>query len=132
MPISCLLVAAGFGAGLTVPPMTAALLGTVEANRVGIASGVLNASRQVGGVLGVALFGALVSVSPSFVEGMRISLAVAGGGLFVGCALALLFVERQAASAARGHTHWDPKMVKRGAGGAQESATPDAGEKGKR
>ncbi len=100
--IFCLLLAVGFGAGLVVPPMTAALLGTVGADRVGIALGVLNASRQVGGVIGVALFGSLVAASPAFVEGMRLSLAVAGGGLLLGCALALLCVGRHSPEAGAG------------------------------
>ena len=47
----------GGGIGLIVPAMTSALLGTVDKSRSGIASGVLNASRQAGSVVGVALFG---------------------------------------------------------------------------
>jgi MFS transporter, DHA2 family, methylenomycin A resistance protein len=47
----------GGGIGLTVPAMTSALLGTVDKSRSGVASGVLNASRQAGSVVGVALFG---------------------------------------------------------------------------
>ncbi|HTI14644.1 MAG TPA: MFS transporter [Dictyobacter sp.] len=68
----------GFGMGLTVPSMTSALLGTVSRHHSGVASGVLNASRQVGGVLGVALFGALVQVNGSFVRGLHISAIIAG------------------------------------------------------
>ena len=47
----------GAGIGLVVPAMTSALLGTVDKSQSGIASGVLNASRQAGSVVGVALFG---------------------------------------------------------------------------
>ena len=50
-------ILAGVGIALTVPSvMTAALLGA-SPGRAGIASGVLNAARQVGGAIGVALFG---------------------------------------------------------------------------
>src|SRR6185437_14594199 len=45
----------GAGLGLLVPPLTSALLGSVEKSRSGIAAGVLNATRQTGSVLGVAL-----------------------------------------------------------------------------
>ena len=47
------------GIGITVPLMTAALLGSVPQPKSGVASGVLNAVRQAGGAIGVALFGSL-------------------------------------------------------------------------
>lgn len=50
-----------FGMGLAVPAMTNAILASVERNRAGTASAVLNAARQAGGTVGVALFGALVA-----------------------------------------------------------------------
>src|SRR6266581_3405375 len=49
----------GAGLGLLVPPLTSTLLGSVEKSRSGIATGVLNSTRQTGSVLGVALFGSL-------------------------------------------------------------------------
>ena len=45
----------GAGIGLTVPPMTSALLATVDRKQSGVASGVLNTMRQGGSVIGVAL-----------------------------------------------------------------------------
>ena len=47
------LVIIGGGLGLLVPALTAALLGSVEKSRSGIAAGVLNAIRQTGSVLGL-------------------------------------------------------------------------------
>lgn len=55
------LVLLPLGIGFAVPMMTAALLATVPRPRAGVASGVLNAMRQVGGAIGVALFGALMA-----------------------------------------------------------------------
>lgn len=49
------------GLGLAIPPMTYALLSTVPEERAGIASGVFNTMRQVGGAIGVAIFGSLVA-----------------------------------------------------------------------
>jgi MFS transporter, DHA2 family, methylenomycin A resistance protein len=57
-----------------VPPLTSTLLGSVEKSRSGIAAGVLNATRQTGSVLGVALFGSLVAQSHDFMPGLHASL----------------------------------------------------------
>jgi MFS transporter, DHA2 family, methylenomycin A resistance protein len=55
------LLAIGFGLGLIVPTMTSALLGSVEPARSGVASGTLNSARQVGSVIGVAVYGSLLA-----------------------------------------------------------------------
>jgi MFS transporter, DHA2 family, methylenomycin A resistance protein len=70
------LVALGGGLGLLVPPLTSTMLGSVAKQHSGVASGVLNAMRQTGSVLGVALFGSLLG-SAGFIPGARISLAIA-------------------------------------------------------
>jgi DHA2 family methylenomycin A resistance protein-like MFS transporter len=79
------LLAIGAGIGLTVPPMTSALLGTVDTKLSGVASGVLNASRQAGSVIGVALFGSLIERHRPFVPGIRMALMISVGILFAGC-----------------------------------------------
>jgi MFS family permease len=53
------MAAAGFGMALTMPAATAAVIEAAPADRGGIASGVVNAARQSGGVLGVALPGSM-------------------------------------------------------------------------
>ena len=47
--------AIGGGLGLLAPPLTSAMLGSVEKQKSGIAAGVLNATRQSGSVIGLAL-----------------------------------------------------------------------------
>jgi DHA2 family methylenomycin A resistance protein-like MFS transporter len=69
-------IAIGVGLGLLVPPLTSALLGSVEKSRSGIAAGVLNATRQTGSVLGVALFGSLVANGDSFMAGAQGALVI--------------------------------------------------------
>jgi DHA2 family methylenomycin A resistance protein-like MFS transporter len=64
------------GLGLLVPPLTSTLLGSVERSRSGIAAGVLNATRQTGSVLGVALFGSLAGQAGAFMAGFHASLAI--------------------------------------------------------
>jgi EmrB/QacA subfamily drug resistance transporter len=50
----------GIGVSLCGAPATIALLGSVPADRAGTASGVSNTFRQIGGVFGVAMAGAVV------------------------------------------------------------------------
>jgi MFS transporter, DHA2 family, methylenomycin A resistance protein len=66
----------GGGLGLLVPPLTSTLLGSVEKSRSGIAAGVLNATRQTGSVLGVALFGSLAGRAGGFIAGMHAALVI--------------------------------------------------------
>ena len=70
------LLAIGGGLGLLVPPLTSTLLGSVEKSRSGVAAGVLNATRQTGSVLGVALFGSLLGSTGAFTTGARIALVI--------------------------------------------------------
>jgi DHA2 family methylenomycin A resistance protein-like MFS transporter len=70
------LIVIGAGLGLLVPPLTSTLLGSVEKSRSGIAAGVLNATRQTGSVLGVALFGSLAGQADAFIAGAHASLVI--------------------------------------------------------
>ncbi|WP_263145438.1 MFS transporter [Pseudomonas sp. RIT-PI-AD] len=69
---------AASGIALMVPTMTNATLSSVAAARAGIASGVLNSARQVGGMLGVAVFGYLVrdTAPEAFMHGMHVSIGI--------------------------------------------------------
>jgi DHA2 family methylenomycin A resistance protein-like MFS transporter len=58
------LAATGLGMSLTMPAATTAVVEAAPGGRAGLAAGVINASRQVGGVIGVALLGALTG--PAF------------------------------------------------------------------
>jgi DHA2 family methylenomycin A resistance protein-like MFS transporter len=80
--------------GLLVPPMTSTLLGSVTKQYSGVASGVLNAMRQTGSAIGVALFGSLLSVTGGFIAGVRVALVIAAALL---CAIvaALMGVPRR-------------------------------------
>jgi MFS transporter, DHA2 family, methylenomycin A resistance protein len=63
------LLVLGLGVGTTTPAMSIAILRAVERERSGLAAGVLNAARQTGGVIGVAVLGALVG-SPASAAGV--------------------------------------------------------------
>jgi len=73
-----LLMALGFGAGLVAPPMNAAILASVAPSHAGIGSGVLNASRQIGTALGVAVFASLFQGTDSL-GAVHLAMACAGG-----------------------------------------------------
>ncbi|WP_158816754.1 MFS transporter [Methylocapsa sp. S129] len=84
------LLAIGAGLGLLVPPLTATLLGSVEQARSGVAAGVLNATRQTGSVVGVALFGSLVGQANAFIPGAREALIISAA-LLIGAAAIIVF-----------------------------------------
>ena len=80
------------GMGLAVPAMTTAVLASVERQRAGTASAVLNTARQAGGAVGVAAFGALVSGAGAahIVFGMQAATAISAGLLLTAFVLACL------------------------------------------
>lgn len=85
------MVAVGFGAGFNMPAMTAAVIEHTPKERAGIGSAVLNAARQVGGVVGIALLGALIG--GHFVAGMHQGMVVCGVLFLSGSVLSFLAVE---------------------------------------
>jgi len=68
---------------LAMPAMTAVVVGAAGPEHAGVASGILNAARQSGGALGVALLGSLLSgagPSPGQALSLHVPLAVAAVG----------------------------------------------------
>jgi len=51
----------GAGLALAMPAMSAAAMGAIDPRKAGVGSGVLNASRQVGGALGIAILGSVAA-----------------------------------------------------------------------
>ncbi len=60
-PLAAALATVGFGLGLALVAVTAGVLSAVPAQRSGMAASTLNTSRQLGGVLAVAVLGAIVN-----------------------------------------------------------------------
>ena len=80
----------GLAGPFVMPPMTAVLLNSVPGHHSGVASGVFNTSRQVGGALAVAVFGALLANQAMFVHGMEVSLLLAATVTVAAAAVSLL------------------------------------------
>jgi DHA2 family methylenomycin A resistance protein-like MFS transporter len=75
---------------LAMPAMTAVVVGAAGREHAGVASGILNAARQSGGALGVALLGSLLASSASggHALSLHVPLAAAAAGYVLAVALA--------------------------------------------
>ncbi|MDC8759730.1 MFS transporter [Janthinobacterium fluminis] len=71
------------GMGAAIPATTAVVLGSAAGERAGTAVAILNTARQIGGALGVALFGALAG-------GDAQALAARAGTVYAICAALML------------------------------------------
>lgn len=86
--LSVPLMVIGLGAGTTTPAMSLSILDSVDRSQSGLASGLLNGARQSGGVIGVALLGALIG-EPASLAGARSAFLAAGGALALASFVAL-------------------------------------------
>src|SRR6266550_4195151 len=91
--LACLLAVLGFGLASVLPAMTEAAISHAPRAKSGIAAGMLNVSRQVGGVFGVAILGTLVGNQQTFLSGMHLVFVIAGGVLVLGLVSAWAFIQ---------------------------------------
>jgi MFS transporter, DHA2 family, methylenomycin A resistance protein len=83
------------GMGFAVPAMTATILSSVDRSRSGTASAVLNAARQTGGAMGVAIFGALVGNTPAqIVSGLGMAALISVGLILIATLVAWRRIRR--------------------------------------
>lgn len=86
------LIAMGFGVAFVIPGATVTAIHSAPEGRAGIASGALNASRQLGSLMGVAIFGTIITLSKQFIVGMHIALCIGGFCYLGGCILVYCFI----------------------------------------
>jgi sugar phosphate permease len=91
--LAVLMVLVGVAGPLVMPPVMALLLNAVPVARAGVASGVFNTSRQLGGALAVAVFGALLTAPAGFLHGVRTSLLIAAAAALAASAASLLLTQ---------------------------------------
>jgi DHA2 family methylenomycin A resistance protein-like MFS transporter len=91
-------VIAGAGIGLAVPAMTNAMVSSTAPRFIGVASGVLNASRQIGGLIGVASMGLIIGdvSAERFASGMAPALRWSIAALAVGGVISFVGLRRTA------------------------------------
>ncbi|WP_278693278.1 MFS transporter, partial [Arachnia propionica] len=82
--VSGVTFAAGFGMAFAMPAATAAAVSAVPDELAGTAGGVVNAARQTGSVVGVAILGGVVAADAS-PSGFRVALLLAAG-IFIAAA----------------------------------------------
>jgi len=89
-------VVSGIGMSLFFAPVANVVLGSVRRDKEGIASGANNAIRELGGVFGIAVLGAVFSArggyvsAPAFVSGLTAAVWVGAGAVAVAAGAALL------------------------------------------
>jgi DHA2 family methylenomycin A resistance protein-like MFS transporter len=82
------LAAIGSGIAFAMPAATVIAIQAVPKERAGMASATFTTSRQLGSLLGVAIFGTILASTSDFVTGMRITLVIAGLLFMLGLVLA--------------------------------------------
>ncbi|MBZ5643380.1 MAG: MFS transporter [Acidobacteriia bacterium] len=83
------------GMGFAIPAMTATVLSSVDRSRSGTASAVVNAARQTGGAIGVAIFGALAGNSPvQIIHGLKSASYISLGLLLIVTLVAWKYIRR--------------------------------------
>ncbi len=89
----------GVGIALVMTPSSAAAMKAVAVDNAGVGAAVLNAFRQVGGAVGIALMGAIVAqqaggrrTPEAFLDGLHTALVVAAAIAVMGAAVAATLV----------------------------------------
>jgi MFS family permease len=94
-------VAFGVGSGFTMMPLNDAIISVLPPGRAGAASAVMNAAREVSGLLGVTIVGAILTsrqaavlrggATPThaFLSGYQFALLIASAIVFVGVPISL-------------------------------------------
>jgi EmrB/QacA subfamily drug resistance transporter len=108
-------VMGGCGFGLVLPPSTAAALAAVPTDKSGVAAGLLQAIRQVGGALGIATMGAIMAAHTAslvvgqpgyamhFVDGLKWVLICSGAVAILGGVVSLLTIRKHVPAAGAAH-----------------------------
>jgi len=84
----------GFSAALAMPALTVVIIGAAPKSKVGFASATFNASRQLGSLLGVAIFGTIINMVPDLNLGMTIALTIITINCIASISLAMFFIKK--------------------------------------
>lgn len=100
MTILIPMLAVGFGMSFTAPATIAAAMSSASSAQSGMISGIINATRQSGSVMGIAVLGSLIAHQATFAWGMSAAFAIAATLFFVGLSFTVFWIlPRRVASA---------------------------------
>lgn len=101
--LNAALMLVGIGSASSVPSITNSMLSSVSQHDAGIASGFMASARQLGGVVGVAIFGSLIGhVEPAaFARGMSPAMLLAALALLLSIVVNLFTAKRSAVAMQR-------------------------------
>ncbi|HZC70214.1 MAG TPA: DHA2 family efflux MFS transporter permease subunit [Jatrophihabitans sp.] len=106
------LVLAGLGVGLSFVPLTIAATADVPMHQAGLASGLINTTRQIGGAVGLAVMATAATSSGTAGYGRAFWIAAAATGIGAGLAVALPGKTKPAPQATRHEkTAESPEMI---------------------
>ena len=126
----------GWALGISFVPMTLSATAGVPPHEAGLASGLINTSRQIGGAVGLAVMATVATtvatnhlagrhdLAAALTAGYRVAFAIAGGGLIVGALLALALPKLPAATAPGGRPRRDTRGSRRAAPGLRGLTAP--------
>ncbi|MCF6776866.1 MFS transporter [Thiotrichales bacterium 19X7-9] len=80
----------GFGMAFIMPAATVVIISSVSNHYHGVASGAINMARQVGSLIGVAIFGSIITSVMTFTFGVEVTLMLACGLFMLGLIISLL------------------------------------------
>jgi predicted MFS family arabinose efflux permease len=83
------LVLAGLGLGLSFVPMTIAATADVPIHQAGLASGLINTTRQIGGAVGLAVMATIAAGASSPTAGYDRAFWISAAAMVIGATLAL-------------------------------------------
>lgn len=89
------LITVGFSSGLLVPTMVSQTLSTVSSDLHGAASAAFNTFRQIGGAVGIAVFGPLLGVKFDFDTGITICILLTVIAIIISFILSILIPKQQ-------------------------------------
>lgn len=91
------LMMVGIGSAMSVPSITNSMLSSVSLDDAGMASGLMASARQIGGVIGVGLFGSMIAHSDlrSFSTGMAYGMWLSAFCLLICIGINTLVLHRE-------------------------------------
>ena len=121
--LSALMILAGLAGPTVTGPMTGVLLNSVPRHQAGTASGIYNTSRQVGGALAVAVFGALLGRHTASLQRARASLLIAAFVALAAGAATCLLPRRAGARPTKAPAHALSRQARRTRAGRGDEAS---------